>query len=151
MASSADWTQHARRSRTPSRVQQYDTDMMRKFDTMQQDIDRRSASLHEVSQALATMETKTGLFDEEDLQITARVATEIQADIETRQAELNRIKTLYTKEVLDIERMLKEKEELLKSTPAVSAQTTLLHHFARKQATQLKALQEVRDRLCANM
>ena len=129
-----------------------DIEMDKIFDEMRRLVALRREEEQSTRQTLTVMQSKDHLFDDEDLRVTTEVLSRQSAELNALESEFQQLQTMYQREVVDLENLIHEKEQVLreldKSLGAISAQSSLRHHFGKKQATLHRTLQEVKLNLC---
>ena len=132
-----------------------DTDMAELFKQLSREIAERGQHIVKLQQTLETFKQKPDLFDEKDVEVLTRVLekrTEEHIKVSQDYAAAN---DLYTATVVDLEKRILKKEEILRQTDAsfgsISAEDELRLHFAQKQAQLQQGLQKAKAQLCATI
>ena len=132
-----------------------DMDMEALFEQLSRDIEDRSQHLAKLQQTLDTFQQKPDLFDEKDVEVLKRVLEKRNEEFTKMSHDYNAAKELYTATVVDLEKRIRKKEEILRQTDAsfgsISAEDDLRLHFAQKQAALQQGLQRAKAQLCATI
>ena len=132
-----------------------DTDMVDLFKQLSREIADRGQHITKLQQTLDAFKQKPDLFDEKDVEVLTKVLekrTEEHVKISQDYAAAN---DLYNATVVDLEKRILKKEEILRQTDAtfgsISSEDELRLHFAQKQAQLQQGLQKAKAQLCATI
>ena len=132
-----------------------DTDMDQLFEQLSREIADRSQHIAKLQQTLETFQQKRDLFDEKDVEVLSAVLAKRNEEYVKMNQDYTAAKELYTATVVDLEKRILKKEEILRQTDAsfgsISAEDELRLHFAQKQTQLQQGLQRAKAQLCATI
>ena len=131
------------------------TDMEALFEQLSREISDRAQHLTKLQQTLDTFKQKPDLFDEKDVEVLNKVLEKRNEEYTKMSQDYTAAKDLYTATVVDLEKRILKKEEILRQTDAsfgsISAEDDLRLHFAQKQTALQQGLQRAKAQLCATI
>ena len=132
-----------------------DPDMETLFSKLSVEITGREQHLVKLQQTLDTFKQKPELFDDKDCGILEGVLQRRTEELKKISQDYTAAKDLYTATVMDLEKRILQKDEILRQADAtfgsISAEDELRIHFAQKQVHLQQGLQRAKTKLCATI
>ena len=130
-------------------------DMETLFTELLADISSRNQHLVNLQQTLDAFQQKPDLFDEKDVSAVQSVMKRRNEEYVKLNNDYTAAKELYMATVIDLEKRIQRKDEILKQTDAhygsISGEDELRLHFAQKQAQLQQGLQCAKVKLCSTI
>ena len=123
------------------------------LDSIFKAIGQRRDSVRVLSQTVEAFEGMPKLFDKEDVEKTRSQLLSANAELEALQTTYAQSQALYQQNVMELETLIREKEEALLSIDnrlgTISNNDVLRLHFGSKQAELKKGVSSVKAQLCS--
>ena len=130
-------------------------DMENLFSKLSVEITNREQHLTKLQQTLDAFKQNPELFDEKDCSMLTGVLQRRTEELKKITQDYTAAKDLYTATVMDLEKRIQQKDEILRQTDAtfgsISAEDELRVHFAQKQVHLQQGLQRAKTKLCATI
>lgn len=123
------------------------------LDAISAAIDKRRESVSVLTRTVEAFENLPKLFDREDVEKTRSQLMSASAELQALQTTYTQSQTLYEQNVMELETLIREKEEALLGIDGaygtISSNDVLRMHFGSKQAELKKGVQTVKAHLCS--